>query len=103
MLMPQSVIASEPVIRLSCFVGGLLLMMLWETMTPRRPQGIGRLLRWPNNLGLVVLDTIVVRLVFPLAAVGMAFFAQAHGWGLFNLVPLPAWLATAAAVFLLDL
>jgi sterol desaturase/sphingolipid hydroxylase (fatty acid hydroxylase superfamily) len=41
--------------------------------------------------------------VFPLAAVGMAFLAQAHGWGLFNLVPLPAWLAIPAAVLLLDL
>lgn len=101
--MPQSVIASEPIIRLSCFGGGLLLMMLWEVLTPRRPQAIGRLLRWPNNLGLVVLDTVVVRLVFPLAAVGMAFLAQGHRWGLFNLVPLPVWLATLAAVLLLDL
>ena len=101
--MPQSVIASEPVIRLSCFVGGLLLMMLWEVLTPRRPQAVGRLLRWPNNLGLVVLDTLVVRLVFPLAGVGMAFLAQAHGWGLFNVVPLPVWLAVPAAVLLLDL
>jgi sterol desaturase/sphingolipid hydroxylase (fatty acid hydroxylase superfamily) len=102
-LMPQSVIASEPVIRLSCFVGGFLLMMLWELLTPRRPQVVSRLLRWPNNLGLLVLDTIVARLVFPLAAVGMAFFAQAHGWGLFNLLPLPAWLAMPAVVLLLDL
>ena len=101
--MPQSAIASEPLIRLSCFAGGLLLMMLWEMLTPRRPQSIGRLLRWPNNLGLVVLDTLVVRLVFPLAAVGMAFLAQAHGWGLFNLVALAAWLAIPAAVLLLDL
>jgi sterol desaturase/sphingolipid hydroxylase (fatty acid hydroxylase superfamily) len=44
-----------------------------------------------------------VRLVFPLAGVDMAFLAQAHGWGLFNLVPLPAWLAAPAAVILLDL
>jgi sterol desaturase/sphingolipid hydroxylase (fatty acid hydroxylase superfamily) len=101
--MPQSVVTSEPVIRLSCFVGVLLLMMLWEALTPRRSQVIGRLLRWPNNLGLVVLDTLVVRLVFPLAAVGMAFFAQAHGWGLFNLILLPAWLAMPASVLLLDL
>jgi len=101
--MPQSVIASEPVIRLSCFAGGLLLVMLWEALSPRRPQAVGRLLRWPNNLGLVVLDTVAVRLVFPLAAGGMAFLAQDHGWGLFNLVPPPAWLATAAAVLLLDL
>jgi sterol desaturase/sphingolipid hydroxylase (fatty acid hydroxylase superfamily) len=100
---PQSSIAAEPIIRLSCFLGVLLLMMLWEGLTPRRPLAVGRLLRWPNNLGLVVLDTLVVRLVFPLAGVGLAFLAQAHGWGLFNLVPLPAWAAVPAAVLLLDL
>jgi sterol desaturase/sphingolipid hydroxylase (fatty acid hydroxylase superfamily) len=101
--MPQAVIAAEPVIRLSCFAGVLLLIALWELLAPRRPQSIKRLLRWPNNLGLVVLDTIVVRLVFPVAAVGIAILAQSKGWGLLNLIPLPAWLAIPAGVLLLDL
>jgi sterol desaturase/sphingolipid hydroxylase (fatty acid hydroxylase superfamily) len=78
-------------------------MALWELLTPRRPQAVGRGLRWPNNLGLVVLDTLVVRLLFPFAGVGMAFLAQTNGWGLFNLVALPPWLAVPAAVLLLDL
>jgi sterol desaturase/sphingolipid hydroxylase (fatty acid hydroxylase superfamily) len=51
----------------------------------------------------VVLDTLVVRLLFPFAGVGMAFLAQTNGWGLFNLVALPPWLAVPAAVLLLDL
>ena len=101
--MPQAVIAAEPVIRLSCFAGVLLLMALWELLLPRRPQAVSRLLRWPNNLGLVVLDTLAVRLLFPLAAVGMAFLAQTKGWGLLNMIALPAWFAVPAAVLLLDL
>jgi sterol desaturase/sphingolipid hydroxylase (fatty acid hydroxylase superfamily) len=78
-------------------------MALWEALAPRRPQLIGRLLRWPNNFALVVLNTFVVRLLFPIAAVGIAFLAQAKGWGLFNIVPSPAWLAIPSAVLLLDL
>ena len=101
--MPNVVTSAEPVIRLGCFLGVLLLMVLWEVLAPRRPQAVGRLLRWPNNLGLVVLDTVIVRLLFPLAAVGVAFFADAKGWGLFNLVHLPDWVAILAAVLLLDL
>lgn len=101
--MPQSVITSEPLIRLGCFLGVLLVMAFWELLAPRRPQMIGRLLRWPNNFGLVVLNTLVVRLVFPLAGVGIAFFAQTIGWGLFNIVPLPAWFIIPVAVILLDL
>ena len=96
-------LAGEPLIRLSCFCGVLVLMTLWEVLTPRRPQSIRRLLRWPNNVGLVVLNTFVVRLMFPFAAVGMAFLAHTKGWGLFNIVPIPAWLAIPGAVLLLDL
>ena len=84
--MPNTTIAAEPIIRLTCFRGIPLLMALWEFLTPRRPQVITRRLRWPNNLGLVVLDTLVVRLLFPFAAVGLAFVAQTKGWGLFNIV-----------------
>ena len=101
--MPSTAIAAEPIIRLGCFVGILVLMALWEVATPRRPQSIRRHLRWPNNLALVVLNTFVLRLLFPFAAVGVALVAQAKGWGLFNMVPLPAWLALPAAVVLLDL
>src|ERR1700758_5108109 len=78
-------------------------MAIWELLAPRRQQGIGRVRRWPNNLGLVMLNTLVVRMVFPLAGVGIAFVAQTKGWGLFNIVPLPAWLSVPAAVVLLDL
>ena len=101
--MPSAALAAEPIIRLSCFFGVLVLMTLWEVLTPRRPQSISRLLRWPNNLGIVVLNTFVVRLLFPLAGVGMAFHAQTMGWGLFNIVPVPGWLAIPTAVLLLDL
>src|SRR6201997_1379694 len=101
--MPKVAIAAEPVIRLSVFLGMLVLMALWEFLPPRRPQAVGKGLRWPNNLALVVLDTLIVRLLFPFAAVGMAFLAQAKGWGLFNIIPLPAWFVIPSAVLLLDL
>ena len=101
--MSSAALAFEPIMRLSCFFGVLVLMTLWEVLTPRRPQSIRRLLRWPNNLGLVVLNTFFVRLLFPLAGVGMAFHAEAIGWGLFNIVSIPAWLAIPTAVLLLDL
>jgi sterol desaturase/sphingolipid hydroxylase (fatty acid hydroxylase superfamily) len=97
------VITAEALIRLGCFVGVLLLMALWELLAPRRPQSIRRTLRWPNNVALVVFNTFVLRLLLPVAALNVAFLAQAKGWGLFNMVALPAWLVIPAAVALLDL
>ncbi len=101
--MSSETIPAEPVIRLGCFLGVLVLMALWEALTPRRGQSIGRLQRWPNNLGLVVLNMLVVRLLFPLAGVGMAVVTQTKGWGLLDIVPAPAWLAIPAGLLLLDL
>jgi hypothetical protein len=75
----SAALAAELIIRLSCFCGVLVLMTLWEVLTPRRPQSIRRLLRWPNNLGLVILNSFLLRLLLPLAGVGMAFLAQTKG------------------------
>jgi len=95
--------AHEPWIRLSAFAGVFATMALWELMAPRRPQTIGRLRRWPGNLGVVVIDTLLVRLIFPTAAVGVALVAQVGGWGLLPALNAPSWLAIIIAVIVLDL
>jgi sterol desaturase/sphingolipid hydroxylase (fatty acid hydroxylase superfamily) len=59
--------------------------------------------RWFANLGLAALNTLAVRLLMPLGAVGVAVLAEERGWGLFNNVAAPPWLAVAAAVIVLDL
>ena len=100
--MDDSFLAYEPMIRLGSFAGVLTLMAGWELAAPRRLQAIGRGLRWSNNLGIVVLDTLLLRLIFPTAAVGFALFAEAQGWGLFNAVAVPTWLAVVASVLILD-
>ena len=93
----------EPAIRLIFSVTVFILVASGEVLFPRRGQPIGRRVRWPNNLGLVVLDTALVRLLLPTAAVGLAVIAGARGWGLLNMVVLPAWLALPLAVLVLDL
>ena len=94
---------NEGTIRLSIFMGVLVVMALWEIAAPRRALNQAKLRRWGGNLGIVVLNTVVVRLVFPILAVGAAVWAQHKGWGLFNLVALPGWLEVAAGAILLDM
>jgi sterol desaturase/sphingolipid hydroxylase (fatty acid hydroxylase superfamily) len=103
MFAADTLLAHETAIRLGAFAGIFALMALWEVAAPRRRQAIVRPRRWPGNLGIVALDALLVRLVFPTAAVGVALLAEQHGWGLFQLLPVPAWLALIAAVILLDL
>lgn len=78
-------------------------MAAWEVLAPRRRQAIGRGVRWTNNIALVALDTLLVRLAFPMAAVGAALWAEGAGWGLFHWLGVPWWLAVPLAVLLLDL
>lgn len=93
----------EPTIRLIIFLTVLIGMMVWEVATPRRRQEIPKVLRWTNNLSLVVIDTAILRLAFPVLAVGLAGIAKTNGWGLFNLLDLPLWIAVIFAIMLLDL
>jgi sterol desaturase/sphingolipid hydroxylase (fatty acid hydroxylase superfamily) len=93
----------EPVIRLSAFGGAFIVMAVWEFIVPRRKQVIGRGWRWPNNLGVLVVDTLLVRILLPTAAVGLAIVAARRGFGLFNAVSPPAWVAVFASVVILDL
>ncbi|MDF1625391.1 MAG: hypothetical protein P1U84_03830 [Parvibaculaceae bacterium] len=88
--MTDLILANEPLIRMAVFLGILLAMALWEVAAPRRRREIPRLLRWSNNLGVVVIDTLLVRLTFPIVAVGLALVAQERGWGLFNVFDVPA-------------
>jgi sterol desaturase/sphingolipid hydroxylase (fatty acid hydroxylase superfamily) len=99
----ETIIAAEPQLRLGVFLGVLAIMALWELLAPRRRRDIPRVIRWSNNLALVVIDTIVLRLTFPILAVGLAVMAQARGWGLFNVFDAPAWVAVIVSVIVLDL
>jgi sterol desaturase/sphingolipid hydroxylase (fatty acid hydroxylase superfamily) len=92
----------EATIRLGFFFGVFALMAAWELRAPRRALTLARSQRWLGNLGLVALNTVLLRLVFPAAAVGMAAFASARGWGLLNAVDIPHLLAVTIAVVALD-
>jgi sterol desaturase/sphingolipid hydroxylase (fatty acid hydroxylase superfamily) len=97
------ILAYEPVVRFVAFVAVLAAMALWEVAAPRRPRTLVRSQRWPANLGIVMLNSLIVRLAFPAAAVGAASFAESRGWGVFHLASVPPWAAVAASVVLLDL
>ncbi|TAM95864.1 MAG: sterol desaturase family protein [Rhodanobacteraceae bacterium] len=101
--MTTFLLTHEPAIRLGAFVGIFAVMALWEALAPKRVQAIGRWQRWPANIGMVVLDSVLVRLILPTAAVGVALFADAHGWGLWHALEVPRWFAVIASLLLLDL
>ena len=99
----NALLAHEAAIRLAAFAGVLVAVAALEALLPRRRRSFSRARRWPSNLGIVALDTVVLRLVFPTAAVGAALAAEARGVGLLPWLGLPAPVAILVAVLLLDL
>ena len=99
----EYVLQREAMVRLGFFALVFIIMLAWELLAPRRNPSVSKPLRWLNNLGLFALNTLVLRLLFPAAAVGIALSVGEMGWGLFNLLTLPFWFEIVAAVLLLDL
>lgn len=99
----QAVLQFEPIVRLTAFLGVFVAVALWEALAPRRARACARRDRWPHNLGLLVLNTFVLRVVAPGAAVAVALAGEANGWGLLNVLALPAGAAVPLAVVALDL
>jgi sterol desaturase/sphingolipid hydroxylase (fatty acid hydroxylase superfamily) len=98
----EFILDNELPIRLGFFFAVFGIMALWERISPRRRLQTSKAVRWINNLGLVLFNSVLLRLVFPAAAVGMAVFTAEQGWGLFNYFETPFWLAVLLSVAAMD-
>ncbi len=105
--MTETLLAHEPVIRLAAFLGVFSIVAFGEARRSRRPRTATRRARWPSNLGLVAVNTLVLRAVPAFSAVLVAAWAQDRGFGFLHqpLVTdlLPAWTRVLLCVVFLDL
>ncbi len=92
----------EVALRLGFFFGIFVIMAAWELVQPRRQLRVAKSLRWRSNLILVFLNSLILRLLFPAAAVGVAAYVDAQGWGLMNILAVPAFVAILLSFVLLD-
>lgn len=92
----------EGSIRLAIAGGLFCVLAITEIFRPRRKLTLSKSQRWTTNLAIIVLDSVLVRLLFPAAAVGVALWAQSAGYGLFNLVEFPLWLSILISFIVLD-
>lgn len=102
-MIEKVILEQEPLVRAIFFFGFLGIMAFWERVSPSRRLSVRKPLRWVSNLGLVVLNTVLLRVAFPLAAVEFAVIATDQEWGIFNVVNLPPWLSILISVIVLDL
>lgn len=94
---------TEAQTRLAIFLGVLVAMSFLETLFPAKDRTQSRASRWTTNIGLVVIDTLAIRFLFPVIAVGAALWAEVQGLGLFNVINFPIWAEIVLAILILDI
>ncbi len=91
----------EAVVRLFTFFGILIIMACWQALAPRRPLKFAYR-RWPANLGVVLLDGLLVRLLMPAGAVGVAVWCERVHFGVMHWLNVPCAWSTIITVIVLD-
>jgi sterol desaturase/sphingolipid hydroxylase (fatty acid hydroxylase superfamily) len=100
--MTDFIIQHEAPLRLGFFLGIFAAVALGEIVAPRRVLTTSKAGRWFANIGIVALNSIAVRLMFPVAAMGMAALAEQRGWGLLNHAQVPYGFAVVMGALALD-
>lgn len=94
---------NEIYVRLGFFLGIFAFMAVWEVVAPRRVLNISKISRWYNNITITFLNSVVLRLFFPVTALGVALIAKERGWGILNMFEIGDWTAGIIAIAALDL
>jgi sterol desaturase/sphingolipid hydroxylase (fatty acid hydroxylase superfamily) len=96
-------IEHEAVMRMSVFMVTLLALAAWELAAPLRQAGRPKAMRWTNNLALGVVNIVLLRVMFPVAALSVAALANGRGVGLFNMFAMPCAVAVVISLLAFDL
>lgn len=96
-------IADEQNIRLGVFLGLLVFFGILEFLFPLAKRRAGRLSQWFTNMAMTIINTLSMRLILPIIAVGVAGYASENGYGLFNMVAIGYWPTFIVSLLLLDL
>lgn len=90
----------EAQIRLGSFLTIFAVMAIWELAAARRRLLQVKAKRWASNLGIVVMNGLLVRWLIPAGAAGAA---ASYDWGLLHRIELGFWPEVVVAIVLLDL
>ena len=96
----SELISATVSVQFAVFAVVLLGMIAWETIAPRRVPGGPRLIRWASNLGIGLLNRVILSAVPMMSAAILT--AQQLDWALLNVLQVPLWASILITVLLLD-
>jgi len=97
------ILDNEVLIRLFSFALILAVMLALELALPRRTIFQPRSLRWTNNFAITILNSVMLRLLFPAATVSVALYVEESEFGLLAGLGIPDFISIPLAIVALDL
>lgn len=89
-------------IRFGLYLAGLVFFLAMELAAPYRATSVSKLKRWAINLGLSVLNSILLNLIFAGAVLQTAHYVTVNRMGLLNAWGIPGWFKLLATVVFMD-
>jgi sterol desaturase/sphingolipid hydroxylase (fatty acid hydroxylase superfamily) len=83
-------------------ISAFLVLLILQTVAPRRELVQSGFNRLCHNLFLFVVNTVVMRALIPLTLVAVAAWGEVEQVGLFHVLNAPLWLACVVSVIALD-
>ena len=93
---------NEMYIRLIFFLGAFTIIAVWEILAPRLEINFSKLKRWYNNLSIILINSLIVRLLIPVIPVAVAVKASSEGLGLLYNLNINYTLSVIIGVVILD-
>ncbi len=89
-------------LRMYSFFGLTILFLALESIWPRRIASENSKKRRLNNILLLLLNSLALRLFVPLATFEMALIAEKNGFGLLNVISLPLFFSVFITIVIFD-
>lgn len=81
--------------------------MIYQHLMPRRKVPLtknlpAKAVRWSGNLGILLLNNLIIKWLFPVAMIGFALMVEQRAWGLLNNIDLPFLVEVVLAIICFD-
>lgn len=100
--MDQWLLQNQTFLRFGIFLGLFSIFAIWEIVKPDHVASLPRQTRWTSNLLLIALNTITLRVLFPITAVGVAEYATHNHFGFLRIWIIPDWAFLFLGLLFLD-
>lgn len=97
------IIENAAIIRLVFFFAIFFIMAVLEYLIPQRELLLDKISRWFNNISLVVLNSLLIRILFQTSALGVCIYVEKNNIGLFNFFEFSIFSSIVLSIIVLDL